>query len=488
MDISPVALELSNGDPRLPGLRDSLLAALEREPACRQDGSRCVTEVLGFLRFVLDSETCTAHTEVRASSGAWRHSHFSWELDAPLATWHWLDAFLDRALGPRPRGEADPKEEVRRRALKTRLRIEACDSGHMPAFRRRLVAAISLDPEVRWLLDRLQPPPEGATSDDYTQVWQSYATWADLRNDHEDLAVLLRFLQRSDAGEGAPATASGFQGLKAHFLAMKAGRAGWQSICRHARTLCAQALSVESGNNLGAMVALQARLLRGFGHRLPHPEIVRAVLGSTHLVQRLDEIDIPHRLLELAESAFAQARREKNAESFIQEEWLPVIAWVIEAQPAFHRNQWERGWPAILRAKSEWTLHELARASRAEWTALAAPLALGDFVVVELDSAARLVVEGVEMAHCVADYAEECISGRTRIFSLARRDTGRRVATVLCQSTPRGWQVWQARGRANAPLPDDVQDVAKCIPSRIPIAGKQDRDGIAELLASLDEG
>jgi hypothetical protein len=153
----------------------------------------------------------------------------------------------------------------------------------------------------------------------------------------------------------------------------------------------------------------------------------------------MDDLDIPHRLLKLADAACIAARAEGRLEAFLDEEWLPVIAWLVEAAPRILRNQCEQGWECILRAKSRWAMQELAKHARPEWRAYPTPLAFPKFEVLELDSKAKLAVEGVEMAHCVASYADHCAEGRTRVFSVRRKSDGQRVATVACGREGMEW-------------------------------------------------
>ncbi|MDF0518472.1 PcfJ domain-containing protein [Bradyrhizobium yuanmingense] len=80
-----------------------------------------------------------------------------------------------------------------------------------------------------------------------------------------------------------------------------------------------------------------------------------------------------------------------------------------------------------------------------------------EYVVVQLRTAADLVVETRSMRHCVASYASKCIAGHASIWSLRRRAAGApdRLLTIELDRRARAVQV---RGFANrAPHPEECK-------------------------------
>ncbi len=261
--------------------------------------------------------------------------------------------------------------------------------------------------------------------------------------------MLLRLVQRG-AEKDFPSTAEGCRAVQDFFGDLGVDKNGWRVLATHGRAIIERGLRFKDVHQALGVIALQARLLHDFRNELPQPELIDTLLANLHLLPRMDDLDIPHRLLELADAACIAARNEGRLEAFLDEEWLSVIAWLVEAAPMIHRNQCAQGWGCILRAKSRWAMQELARHSSPEWAAYPTPLAFPKFEVLELDSKAKLSVEGVEMAHCVASYADQCAEGKTRVFSVRRKGDGRRVATVACGREGAEWIVEEVQGRANS--------------------------------------
>lgn len=99
------------------------------------------------------------------------------------------------------------------------------------------------------------------------------------------------------------------------------------------------------------------------------------------------------------------------------------------------------------------------------------------YQVVALNTGRALYEDGRAMHHCVYSYAGDIIRGRARIFSVRDKD-GKRVATIeynkmvtsglrITGSHTVAWQVVQAKGPCNAPLPPDVKEALKPLWVRI---------------------
>ena len=117
-------------------------------------------------------------------------------------------------------------------------------------------------------------------------------------------------------------------------------------------------------------------------------------------------------------------------------------------------GQWMsvHGLPSFIKACDEW--HE--RVSQAPkvlptepglvWTPLLTrPIQVGQRVVVELSDENALIVEGAAMRHCVGTFAEKCIRGGSRIFSIRDR-AGNRCSTLELMPTCLSEEVETATG------------------------------------------
>jgi hypothetical protein len=94
------------------------------------------------------------------------------------------------------------------------------------------------------------------------------------------------------------------------------------------------------------------------------------------------------------------------------------------------------GWSGAAIADWSWSPSSKVRAKREE------------YVVVQLRTAADLVIETRAMRHCVASYAAKCIGGRASIWSLRRRAGGNTDRLLTIEVDRHCWAI-QVRGFAN---------------------------------------
>jgi hypothetical protein len=334
------------------------------------------------------------------------------------------------------------------------IRHEVVASGLMPIFRREVAAAIGLEPRITGIARAIAPPIGlcRTESGDYTSAWQDAETWSTLVRENPDLAILLRAVQRDD---WMPVK-DGFKALKTLLLECGIGKSGWQFLCRYGRAAFDEALARAPSGRVIEYVVFHATTLRLWQGPLPQRELLASLFASAHLVRELATLTLPLQLIVAANCACMAAKVVGRLQDFIDDEWLPVLAWFIEARPHLHRNQWSGGWTYLVRAKEEWLLARLAEDGEPEWISHVGRLQFGRYWAEPLVSRAQLVVEGVEMAHCVADYAGDCVDGRMRVFSIRDPLTAKRLATLSVDRMPEGWKLHQLRGRANAEVPDEI--------------------------------
>ena len=133
---------------------------------------------------------------------------------------------------------------------------------------------------------------------------------------------------------------------------------------------------------------------------------------------------------------------------------LPLIA---DAYAAFSQEGLQiangRGatWDAMIRAQHEWHRQQVLATpvKDVKWQALLPEYTTKIASARELTTSEELFAEGQEMNHCVGGYSPQCISGRSRIFSIVRAD-GKRRSTLQASLEPSGkWRVSQHYGMSN---------------------------------------
>ncbi len=115
-----------------------------------------------------------------------------------------------------------------------------------------------------------------------------------------------------------------------------------------------------------------------------------------------------------------------------------------------------QSWQSLCRRSDRWHREALTQISPERdlhWTALLPNWQCSGYEVLELDSGARLLQEGLEQKHCVGSYADACASGTCRIFSVRLR--GKRLATIELRRELGGkWSLGQVRSKANGAVKD----------------------------------
>ncbi len=209
---------------------------------------------------------------------------------------------------------------------------------------------------------------------------------------------------------------------------------------------------------------------------LPPPEVVASVADWSIPGQRLEEIP-PHFLRAVWKSAVAAQYEEQSLAEFIRREVIPVSEWLfgnaihIDADPALFRSTW----PALVRRatvasarQQRLVAGDAASIGQDEWNPYVRRVEWGRFTFLALTTAAQLKEEGEAMNHCVGDYAENCCSGITRIYSVRERRSGKRVATCsleLVTYGPEGyvWEHDQVQGSCNSEVSPDVRTAVDAV-------------------------
>lgn len=105
------------------------------------------------------------------------------------------------------------------------------------------------------------------------------------------------------------------------------------------------------------------------------------------------------------------------------------------------------------------------------WAPLVDAYRHGKFDIVPLSNDSALRLEGRRMRNCAAEYVDECLYDRLRMFSVRDTASGRSVATVAVEFDPRGTaHIKEAKGFANGEIPKDVEPLLDELRRRCEVA------------------
>jgi hypothetical protein len=121
--------------------------------------------------------------------------------------------------------------------------------------------------------------------------------------------------------------------------------------------------------------------------------------------------------------------------------------WFMRQQVAWHREQIER---------------EKAKIKNQSWESAISELVVKVYKIVPLTSAYELIEEGKDMHHCVGSYAQNCMDGESRIFSI-RDMKDKKIATLELRYHREKWAVGQCRSSCNKKVSKEVESVAEII-------------------------
>ena len=156
----------------------------------------------------------------------------------------------------------------------------------------------------------------------------------------------------------------------------------------------------------------------------------------------------------------------QESEQLLQ--WVAEFGWEALGETPrtwgrFYRNLSRRARDERDRIEAEAQAAEaLARERR--WLEGLKPYRDGGFEVVELTDAVTLADEGAAMRHCVGTYADRCLRGNTRIFSVRKAD--KRIATARIEKREKAWQLAELRGYKNKAATRELEDVGKRLAER----------------------
>jgi len=142
-----------------------------------------------------------------------------------------------------------------------------------------------------------------------------------------------------------------------------------------------------------------------------------------------------------------------------------VVDWFINTMPELDSNQAKRGWKYLNEKSIEWheqdfefAYYESIADDCPNWTCSindhyeewlsTVPDAIGISLIPIVDPL-NLYEETTAMHHCVVSHMEECLAGKTRVFSIRDESREGRIATVEIKLIQNHWTVTEFKGRHN---------------------------------------
>jgi len=313
-----------------------------------------------------------------------------------------------------------------------------------------------------------------------------------LTTESPQLAPLLASMVRAHARKGRPTLPAGALGqvrrtlmTSEHDPGSRLSAHGWRWLTRQSRATVAQlAQAGEAG--LGSLQSLAIELFAASGiGTLPAPllPLVRAGGPLERVAVALEPG--PGRALRHAELARLLrligrdvARRQGNGQSLrhVADDAAYLLDWWLDATLAREENAAptphpvippNATWSSLMRHQQRW--HQLMIQRQPEhlkvWECLAEAHRIGPVQVVPLTDSLMLAREGMEMRHCVASYADDCVRGGARIFALEDCETGAR-ATLELRRRAWAWLIGQIKGPCNAPATPALLQAAERLAER----------------------
>jgi len=147
-----------------------------------------------------------------------------------------------------------------------------------------------------------------------------------------------------------------------------------------------------------------------------------------------------------------EQRRAIDARARFVGEMQDVLDFFRNIEPGVWQTFPEKPqWPAIVRRAKEWhdlvLTQENAERMKTQWAPLLGEQADGEFTARELTNGAELHAEGQRMHHCVSTYAQRCVDGARRIFSIEKNNAPHSTLELVWEGNV--WRAGQNLGYCN---------------------------------------
>lgn len=266
---------------------------------------------------------------------------------------------------------------------------------------------------------------------------------------------------------GALSPAADMAGLKAAMNALGINQRGWRMITKFGdvlvRPFAGLYLQVPAESLFRTFCAF-VRLVQQCEMDVPPPPELAHGLAMLRFPDGRSLEDLP---VSLFRAAWLHAVKEQylgeDLEGFAEESLPDVVNWYFQSGQSADSAA-NRDWAWYDEQALDWTLRCSHELSLDRWPPLlTTPVESRGVMAIELLDHHTLSDEGAAMNHCVGAYFLRCDANEYRVFSLRKRTTGERVATLGITLDERWWVIDQVRGPNNDDVPGWIWELARFV-------------------------
>lgn len=376
---------------------------------------------------------------------------------APLASWDWLDAFVNRSAAAIAQVALVAPDDIETLAarvtqlhqwLRTTLRTHVRRSRCLPALRRTIRAAMPYPRAALTLACRIRPDP-------HRPLTAADVDAAERRLHQLDPAIHPNrgLLHLAMLVAGTAAFAPDPQELKLDLRALGLSKNAWRLLCRHGVRAYASLIGTPwfRKRQVRGIVETANLIVACQRDGLPPRELLRhlAEVGNQNPTR---SVHVAPALLRAAWDAARALRGPRARAAFAEGAFARAVVW-----------WWAAGVDAVVPRGAPWrwfdaaaiaweTRARIAHDDPTSWSCPIATHVAGAIRVKPLGTVLELWDEAQAMRHCVAKegYLVDCLHGVAQVVSLSDARTGKRLATAAYRRDPGpAWQLTELRGFAN---------------------------------------
>ena len=427
--------------------------ALALPVRCQRQGSVRTIEVLRCFRLHFDFMRRDIGLQLMQANGWTEQRGATADLVEPIPTDAWcahhatlLHPVLRQHLGDAWREPA--LAEAALHWLVTLVRECAQRSGVLEHVRSELRATYPVDRQVIADLRACSLARTGISCWRYAWGWRHAAVLRQRVSDAPRLAplwMLAMYCQLAHLDDD-------YDRLKAVAQQHGVTESGWRLLCHHSRQLCApiERLSWRQNREIHGLFGY-VRVLQQAQCTRPLPFDLAVALLTGHWFTMELPCDLPIGFVRGAIARRAQYLIEGRASTrFIEDEFVPVLGWLVRAQPVLDARQRHASWAWFLRRYRTWDEHERRARTGRRWTHGLDGLRWHGGDLVPLRDSATLWSEGERMRTCISCYETDCAQGSYVIYSVRPRRAPHPVAHIGVRIDADGVATLdQVRGFAN---------------------------------------
>jgi hypothetical protein len=401
--------------------------------------------------------------EVKDSKGDWQLSTFRFDLLKPMQTKSWVDQLLlawvaDIVLifGD----EAESAYQWLRKEIESRFHNKISLSGIRHQIRHHMSIAPGMI-EACLHVKQQTGRRRSLMNADVNEMWHAAEFWTELHEKYPQLTLLCYLAAKSKKGRPILDVSE----IRSHCLEHGLSPAGWRYLLKVGEPCYRAIFSSGIGASRAFSIAIglidwQCR--SGMKESLPQDMAIAfinfaalALLDGLNIAELVDP-----RLAKTAVTRYQNLGQAKDRADFVEKDWLEILIWLRNARPQIEKNQWRAGWPCIWRRYETWLL---GRDTTTEWDSCVRKISIFGNKVIPLTSSRELCLEGMKMNNCVSSYANACLAGTYRLFSIREAKTDKRIASVGLCFSDKIWKLDQVKGKNNRDVSSTIETMAKSL-------------------------